>query len=286
MTRLGFAGLGRMGRPMVRNLARAGFEVVVWNRTRSVAEDLAGATGVDVADTPRQMADADVVITMLADDAASAAVHFGEDGAFAGRARTFLEMGTVSPDHIAALAEGAGGRDVIDAPVSGSTPQAEAATLKIMAGCDTATLAPLRPVLEAMGDRIDAMGGRGRAAVMKLAVNMLIHGLNQTLAEALALTDAAGLDRARAFEVIAGSAAGAPMLHYRKPLYLDEAAHDVTFALKLAAKDMQVATELAAKLGISTPQAVANLDQLNAARTAGFAERDMAAIVAYMRGDA
>lgn len=279
--KVGVAGLGRMGRPMAANLVAAGHRVTVWNRSPGKAEGL----GAEIAPTPRALSDScDVVVTMLADDAASDTVHLGGDGLFAGTARVFLEMGTVSPDHIHALSD-ATEAQVIDAPVSGSTPQAKAGTLKIMVGATEDQIAPLRPVLDALGDAVTAMGGRGRAAVMKLAVNMLIHGMNQTLAEALALTDAAGLDRTRAFDVIAGSAAGAPMLSYRRPLYLDEAAHEVTFALDLALKDMEVATALADRLGVVMPQARVNRDRLRVAASNGFGDRDMAAIVPHERGE-
>jgi 3-hydroxyisobutyrate dehydrogenase len=117
---------------------------------------------------------------------------------------------------------------------------------------------------------------------MKLGVNMLIHGLNQTLAEALALTKAAGIPRAAAFDVIEASAAAAPMLSYRKPLYLDEAAQDVTFTVALARKDMSVTTALAERLGVALPQSGVTLAQLQEAIAAGYADRDMAAIVPFM----
>lgn len=193
-------------------------------------------------------------------------------------------MGTVSPDHIRELATQTKAT-VIDTPVSGSTPQAKAGTLKIMAGATEDELEPLRPVLDVLGDRVDAMGGQGRAAVMKIAVNMLIHGMNQTLAEALALTDAAGLDRTRAFDIIAGSAAGAPMLSYRRAHYLDEASQDVSFALGLALKDMQLTLSLADRLGVAVPQSTVTRDRLAAADAVGMSERDMAAMVAHERTD-
>ncbi len=103
--RVGVAGLGRMGAPMARNLARAGFALTVWNRTPDAARAFADETGCAVAATPRELAAAsDVVVTMLADDAASDAVHLGPEGLFAAGARcVFLEMGTMSPDHVAAL---------------------------------------------------------------------------------------------------------------------------------------------------------------------------------------
>jgi 3-hydroxyisobutyrate dehydrogenase len=281
---VGFAGLGRMGREMARNLAAAGHDVTLWNRSRDRAEALAADIGAAVADTPRDLSDAaQVVITMLADDAASQAVHAGPDGLFAGRARQVVEMGTMSPDHIAALVASAP-RDtaVIDAPVSGATQAARDAQLLIMAGCDAETGTALRPLFDAMGRETVFLGQSGAGAVMKLGVNMLIHGINQTLAEALALTRAAGIARAAAFDVIEASAAAAPMLSYRKPLYLDDAAGDVTFTVALARKDMAVTAALADRLGVGLPQSAVTLAALEDAIARGFGDRDMAAMVQFM----
>ncbi|MDU8911421.1 NAD(P)-dependent oxidoreductase [Aestuariicoccus sp. MJ-SS9] len=284
---VGFAGLGRMGAPMARNLARSGAALTIWNRSGDKARALAEEIGCTVADTPRDLADkADVVITMLADDASSDAVHLGPEGLFAGAtARRFVEMGTMSPDHIAALVRKAPeGVTVIDAPVSGATQAAEAAQLLIMAGCTEDEAAPLKPLFDAMGKETICLGQPGAGAVMKLAVNSLIHGINQTLAEAMTLAEAAGIDAEAAFDVIEASAACAPMLKYRRPLYLDEAAHAVTFTVALARKDMEVTAALARALGTDMPQGHETLAQLRAAETAGFGQRDMAAMLAYMRG--
>jgi 3-hydroxyisobutyrate dehydrogenase len=194
-------------------------------------------------------------------------------------------MGTMSPDHIAALAGAApDGRVVIDAPVSGATQAAEDAQLLIMAGCSTDMLTRVQPLLDAMGKRTICLGRTGAGAVMKLSVNMLIHGINQTFAEAMILAEATGIPTGAAFEAIEASAACAPMLRYRKPLYLDEAAHEVTFTVALAQKDMRVTAELAEHLGVALPQSRATLDILNEAAGAGYGARDMAAILTYMRG--
>jgi len=286
--RVGVAGIGRMGAPMARNLAHAGHEVTLWNRTPDKAEALAGQIGAGVAATPRALSEtAEVVVTMLADDASSERVHLGPDGLFAGAARTFLEMGTMSPDHIHALVQAAPeDAQVIDAPVSGATQAAEDAQLLIMAGCPAETAAPLRPVLDALGRQTICLGTAGAGAVMKLAVNSLIHGINQTLAEAMTLAGAAGIDATAAFDVIEASAAAARMLTYRRPLYLDEAAHDVTFTVALARKDMEVTAALADRFGLAMPQGRVTLDVLRSASEAGLGARDMAAILAYMRKDA
>lgn len=286
MTRVGFAGLGRMGAHMARNLVAAGHEVVLWNRSPDKATALGAELGVDVVRTPSDLAaEAEVVVTMLADDASSEVVHLGPDGLFAASgARVFLEMGTMSPDHIADLAVHApDGALVIDAPVSGATQAAAEGALMIMAGCTEHEAAPLRPLFDAMGKRTICLGCTGAGAVMKLAVNSLIHGINQTLAEAMTLAEASGIAPQTAFDVIEASAACAPMLKYRRSLYLDEAAHEVTFTVALAEKDMSVTAALAERLGVAMPQGRVTLDKLSQARAAGFAERDMAAMLSFMR---
>ncbi len=286
--RVGFAGLGRMGAHMAANLVAAGHQVTVWNRSPEKARALADRTGCAVAATPADLTNAsEVVVTMLADDPSSEAVHLGPDGLFNGQgARVFVEMGTMSPDHIRVLSDAAPeGCTVIDAPVSGATQAAADAQLLIIAGCSEDALDPIRPVLDALGRKTICLGRTGAGAVMKLAVNSLIHGLNQTLAEALTLGEAAGIAPETAFEVIENSAAAAPMLSYRKPLYLDEASHDVTFTVALARKDMEVTAALAETLGTAMPQGKVTLDTLRRAEQAGFGARDMAAMVNFMRKD-
>ncbi|PHQ69498.1 MAG: 6-phosphogluconate dehydrogenase [Paracoccus sp.] len=284
--RIGFAGLGRMGACMVRNLALAGHDLTLWNRSAGKARDLAQALGCRTAATPAALAaETQIVVTMLADDASSREVHAGQAGLFSGRgAQIFIEMGTMSPSHIAELVKTApSGTLVIDAPVSGATQAAADAQLLIMAGCTDDQARPLMPVLNAMGRHTICLGSSGAGAVMKLAVNSLIHGINQTLAEAMTLAEAAGIAPATAFDVIENSAAAAPMLSYRRPLYLDETAHDVTFTVALARKDMEVTAALAASLGTSMPQGQVTLDMLRRAETKGYGARDMAAILDFIR---
>ena len=287
MTRVGVAGLGRMGAPMAINLARAGFEVALWNRTAGKAEHLARDIGAAICATPRVLAEStDTVIAMLADDEASLEVHRGERGLFAARggATHFLEMGTLSPAHVLALAGSASGRTVIDAPVSGSTGAARAARLMVMVGAEATAISTVRPVLEAVGRRIVCLGGVGRGATMKLAVNLLIHGLNQTVSEAILLAEASGISARVAYEAIEESAAAAPMLNYRKPQYLDEAGNEVSFALSLARKDVELAIDLARSADVAMPQAETNATQLRAAESAGLGDRDMAAVLSFLRG--
>ncbi|TYC64276.1 NAD(P)-dependent oxidoreductase [Rhodobacterales bacterium] len=286
--RVGFAGLGRMGVRMAANLARAGHEVIVWNRTSEKAEVFTKVHGARSAATPRALAEqSDAVISMLADDVALDAVYSGPDGILnaAGGAMVLAEMGTISVPRILNLHEvvPASGRRFVDAPVSGATQAAEAAQLLIMAGAAEGSAPELEPLFAAMGKRTIWLGKPGTGAAMKLGVNMLIHGLNQTLAEALSLTTAAGIDPEAAYEVLENSAVAAPVLFYRKGLYLDEAAHEVSFTVALARKDVGLALDLARANGVVMPQAELNKAVLKAAGEAGFDARDMASILSFVK---
>lgn len=286
MTRIGFAGLGRMGRLMAANLIAAGFDIVVWNRTQQVAQDFALQYSVEYVSDPIDLANScDCIVTMLADDVSSQQVHYGDTGLFAGaRAKTFVEMGTMSRDHILALAQGCRADvQVIDAPVSGATQAAAAGTLMVMLGASQQNGQAIAPILDAMASKVLFLGKIGDGAVMKLAVNSLIHGINQTFSEAMNMAGAAGIAPDLAYDVVQASAACAPMLTYRRPLYLNEAENDVTFTVSLARKDMQVMTDLARNLGVATPQADITLDQLKLAETAGYGARDMAAMLAFAK---
>ena len=285
LMRVGFAGLGRMGVHMARNLAQAGHNLTLWNRSPHKAYDLAEELGCAVSETPLLLSNtSEVIITMLADDQSSEAVHNGYDGLFYGLAQTYIEMGTMSPDHIDWLiAHAPDGAQIIDAPVSGSTQAAADAQLLIMAGCMPEQAALLNPILDVMAKQTLYLGQPGTGAVMKLSINSLIHGLNQTLAEAMTLAEAAGIDSNLAFDVIEASAACAPMLKYRRALYLNEASHDVTFSVALARKDMEITAKLARDLGTAMPQGLTTLEKLKEAEAKGYAERDMAAILTFMR---
>lgn len=285
--RVGFAGLGRMGVRMAANLAATGMDVSVWNRTAGTAQAFATAHNAFSAANPKDLAErSDVVITMLADDAAAEAVYLGPDGLLeaSGGSRVLAEMGTISVPMAERLAISARekGRRFVDAPVSGATQAAADAKLLIMAGAEATDVPDLARLFEGLGRKTVWLGKSGAGAAMKLGVNMLIHGLNQTLSEALTLTTAAGIPKEQAYEVVENSAAAAPVLAYRKGLYLDETAHDVSFTVALARKDVGLALELASTCGVIMPQAELNHAVLKAAGSAGYDDRDMASILSFV----
>lgn len=290
--RVAFLGLGRMGRPMAANLVAAGHQVVVWNRTAAVADAfVAEHPGSTAASTPAAaVRDAEVVVTMVADDAALLATYAGDDGVLSGLEGregpvVAVDMSTVSPPTVAALAARlrAHGHALVDAPVSGSVPAATGGTLTVMAAGEDAAVERALPVLEALGSTVVHVGPSGAGATMKLALNSVLHGLNAGVSEALVLAERAGIARTAAYDVLVASAVAAPFVHYKRAAFEDPDATAPAFLLALAAKDLRLALELADRVGSPMPQARANLAELEQAITAGHADRDMSALAEHLR---
>lgn len=288
MASIGFIGLGRMGAPMAANLAAAGHEVVLYNRTASTATDLAAKLGARCASSPRAAADtADIVITMLADETALTQVCDGPDGVLAGLrpGSILVDMGTTGPEGIRRLAPRVDAVDatLADAPVSGSVAAAQAGELTILVGADPASYERLAPTLQDMAARIFHLGETGTGSVMKLAVNNVIYALGNALSESLVLAERAGLRRADAYEVFEHSAIAAPMVHYRRDAFLDPDGTPAAFAMTLASKDLGLITALAEKFGVEVEQAQANLSVYRRAIAAGLGDRDMADVAVLLR---
>jgi len=286
--RVAFVGLGRMGAPMAANIAAAGYDLVVHNRTTSTARDLAARVDATVADTPRDAATgADVVMTMLADEHVLRAVLDGPGGVLAGleAGSILVDMGTTGPRAIADLAPvvaDAGGV-LVDAPVSGSVDAARAAELAILLGAPPDVAATVMPVLETMGRTIHHMGGTGAGAVAKLAVNNVIFALGNAVAESMVLAEETGIERALIYDVFEQSAIAAPMVGYRRDAFLDPDGTAPAFAATLAQKDLRLITELAAELGVPVEQATANLALMTRAVEDGLGDNDMADVAVYLR---
>lgn len=286
--RVAILGTGAMGGAMARTLAGAGHDLTLHNRTRERAEEVAATTGAGVADTPAAaVADAEIIITSLSDRAAVEAVVAGADGAAEGlgEGAVVAEMSTVEPEVVRGLADGvrSRGADIIDAPVSGSVSTVEAAALTIMVGGDGDSLQAARPVLESLSDRIVHLGELGTGATMKLAVNTVVHGLNQALAEGLVLAETGGIGRSLAYDVIAGSAVGAPFVDYKRDAYEHPEDAGVAFRVVLVDKDLELILSLADTLGVPLDQAAANRTVVRDAIDDGLGERDLSALAVHLR---
>lgn len=250
--KIAFLGLGAMGSRMAARLVAAGHEVVVWNRS---ARALPGAA---VAGTPREAAvGAEMVIATVRDDAASEAVWLGPEGALAGMGPGALgiECSTVTPDHVRRL-HGLG--RFVDAPMAGSRPQAEAGQLIFLVGGDLANVARAEPVLLAMGATVHHAGACGAGAAVKLMVNTLFATQVAVMAELIGMADRAGIDPARAVEIIgatpvaspAGKGAAAAMLGrgFAPAFPIDLVVKDLAMALASGA-DLPMAAVTAAVFG-------------------------------------
>lgn len=277
MSRIAFLGLGAMGRRMAAHLIPE-HDVTVWNRTASRAEALVAA-GARQAETPREaVADAELVFTMLTDDDAARGVWLDpEHGALAGmqRGTIALESSTVTPAWIGTLgaaADSAGVR-LIDAPVAGSTPQAEAAALVFLLGGRDPDVAEVDPVLAKMGAKRVHAGPRGHGATLKLMVNTMFATQVAALAELLQLAETQGMTRARALELLAPLPVTAPAAAGVGALMV-AGDHAPRFPVDLVAKDLGYAHASGAG-----PLVRAAADRYQAASDAGHGGQNLSAVV-------
>lgn len=280
-------GTGRMGTAMAGRLAGAGHALTVANRTRARADEVARATGGQVAPTPREAAAAEVVVVSLADDAAVRSTYLRDDGLLAGlRPGTVVcDTSTVHPDTVRDLAPHVEerGATLLDCPVSGSVSVAEAGALTVMAGGPPAALEWARPALDAFAGEIFHLGPVGTGATMKLVVNSLVHSLNLAVAESLVLAERAGLDPETAYDVLEAGATGAPFVTYKRGAFLDPDSAPVAFTLELVAKDQRLIHRLAQEVGAQMPLADTSRDVVARALAAGLGQRDMSAVADLLR---
>jgi len=281
---VGLIGLGLMGKPMGRNLLKAGFPLVVWNRTRAKADDLA-REGAKVGENPRDTAaQADVLITIVSDPPAMEEVVFGPEGALEGlrRGSVFVDSSTISPDlarrEASACAER--GVDFLDAPVTGGTWGAEKGELVFMIGGKTEVLDGVKPVLQAMGKRFFLLGPNGAGQTVKLAMNLILALEVEALAEAMALVTAAGVKGERLVEVLQSSMGRSPLLDVKAPLLLKNE-YPASFPLRLMHKDVRLALELARQEGIELPAGAAAFATYTSVKNAAKDDPDYAAVARF-----
>jgi 3-hydroxyisobutyrate dehydrogenase len=287
MRRVAFFGLGVMGGGMAGRLLGAGFQVTVWNRTADRARPLVAA-GATLAASPREAAaDAEVAISMVADDAASRRVWLGGDGALAGarRGTIVIESSTVSPDWVVTLAREsrAHGCDPLDAPVTGSRTHAASGELLFLVGGDAGVFERARPLFAAMGRDALHLGAAGSGARLKLVNNFLCGVHAAALAEALALVERNGLDRDQALTVLINGAPGSPMVKTLAPRMVARDYIPPHFALTLMKKDLAYAQAEAARHGVPLTTAAAAERLFDRAIEAGEGGRDLSAVIEPLR---
>lgn len=280
-TRVGFVGLGSMGAPIVARLLTAS-QVYGTNRTKAKAVALV-ERGMVWRDTPREVAAAaDIVFSMVTDDAALAAITAGTDGILAGlRPGTiYADMSTVSPDASRELARRvrAVGATMLDAPVSGSVPAAESGTLAIMVGGPERAFRAAEPLLRLLGSSVIHVGVNGQGLLLKLAINISLAAQMLAFSEGLLLAERGGIDPRLAAEAMTASAIGSPMLKARMPLVLDPP-RQAWFDMRLMHKDIRLALEAAREPRIPLPVASAADTMLTRAEELGYAHSDIASFV-------
>jgi len=278
--KIGWAGLGNMGKPMVKNLVKAGFDVQVYNRTVSKAEEFAKETGVKVAATPADLVkDVDCVITMVSDDAALQEIWDQLLAAPLPAGLLAIDMSTVSPDTTLAMAARVKEKGIayLDAPVSGSVKPAEDGQLIILVGGNQVDFERAKPVFDSLGKSATLLGDNGAGNYAKLAINAFLGITVQGLAEAVIFAKKHGIGPEQLLPLINEGGVGSGITRIKTPGII-HGNYAPAFALKLLAKDIRLAREQ----GMDTPAGVTLSEALNGAVKEGLGDEDMMAILKYL----
>jgi len=282
---IGFIGLGIMGKPMARNLLKAGYPLVVHSRSRGPVDEIVKA-GAKAATSPRDVAaQCGVLITMLPNSPDVEQVALGKDGIVEGARRglVFVDMSTISPIVSRKVGEALAPKGVtmLDAPVSGGEKGAIDAALSIMVGGDKATFDSVLPIFQAMGKTITLLGPLGMGGFTKLA-NQIIVAVNLTaLAEALTLGKKAGLDRELLLTALGGGLAGSKCLDQKKANYI-AGTYNPGFKVDLHFKDLGLIMESARALGVPLPATAVVQELFSAMRVKGRGGLDHSGIITLL----
>lgn len=296
--KVGLAGLGRMGRAFARRLLDAGYELAVYNRTPERADEFVERGATRVATPFELWGETGVVITMLADPQALEDVTLGERGVLsepvpAGTATaplseaTLIDMSTVSVESSRRVADLAAEQGVayLRAPVSGNPAVVEAGNLSIMVSGPRETFERAEEVLKAIGPTVFYVGDGEQARVLKLALNLMVAGTAQLMAEALTLGEANGLDRATMLEVMGSSAVGSPFVKYKTPPLLDDD-YATTFSTTLMYKDLELVLEVGNGAGVPLPVTATVQQLLQSCISTGMADIDFMALLPRLKREA
>jgi 3-hydroxyisobutyrate dehydrogenase-like beta-hydroxyacid dehydrogenase len=287
---VGFIGLGSMGSGMAANLLKAGHALTVYNRTPAKAEALV-AEGATLAKTPREAAHGDVVVTMLADDAAVESVVFGTDGILAGlkTLSIHISMSTISVALAERLASAhrAAGQRFVAAPVFGRPEAAMAGKLFIVAGGEPKTVQACQPLFEVLGQRTFVIADEPpKANLVKLSGNFLSAAVIETLGEAFALVSKAGIDRARYLDILTNTLFAAPVYKTYGGIIAEERYAPPGFKANLGFKDIHLALGAAEALQVPMPVASLLRDRFLALLATGAGDLDWSALAALASRDA
>src|SRR5208283_922822 len=282
--KIGFIGLGIMGKPMSRNLLKAGYELVVFNRSKGAVNELVAA-GAKAAENPREVAEqAEIVITMLPNSPHVREVVLGEAGVIEGAAKgsVVIDMSSIAPlvsrEIAARLAEK--GIEMLDAPVSGGEPKAIEGTLSVMVGGKKETFDKCLPVMKAMASSVVLVGSAGAGNVVKLA-NQVIVALNiAAMSEALVLATKAGVDPDLVYQAIRGGLAGSAVLDAKAPLIMDRK-FNPGFRIDLHIKDLNNVLETSHSIGVPLQLTASVMEIMQALKVDGLGDADHGSLVRY-----
>ncbi len=286
--KIGFIGLGLMGRPMAMNLLKAGHSLTVWNRTASRAQELVTA-GATFAKSPREAAAAaDILITIVSDPPALEEVLWGhegkEDGALSGLrpGSIYVDSSTVAPALTRRIAAACKERKVhyLDAPVTGGDWGAREGNLVFMIGGEAEALRQVEPILGVMGKKWFHLGPNGAGQTVKLAMNAILALQVGAMAEALALVTKAGLKGEQLIEVMQSSMARSGVLDIKAPLMV-KGEFKPSFPLRLMHKDLGLALDLANQLGVALPGTAASREVYNYVKGAYQEDLDYSAVMRF-----
>lgn len=282
--KIGFIGLGIMGKPMAKNLIKAGYSLIVFDIVKPAVDELVDA-GAEAAVSPSELAaKVETIITMLPNGPEVKEVVAGKNGILEGAkaGSVIIDMSSIAPGISQEMAKLCKETNVrfIDAPVSGGEPKAIDGTLAIMVGCDEADFEPHLTLLNAMGASVVRTGEVGSGNVTKLA-NQIVVALNiAAISEAYVLATKAGVDPALVFDAIKGGLAGSTVMNAKSPMMLDRN-FKPGFKVKLHIKDLANAIETGHKVGVSLPLTTAVMEMMQALKVDGKEENDHSALVNY-----
>ncbi len=289
MKRIAYFGLGIMGRGMVANLLKAGYPVTIWNRTAERGAHLVGQ-GATQANSPAEaVANADVIMVCLSDDAAVEDLVFGSGGLAAAvkSGQILVDMTTVHPDtsRKEAAAFAAKGAHFLDAPVFGSKNEAANGGLWIVVGGDRALYEEVKPILEVLSETTHYMGGTAMGSSMKLVGNLVVAAQLEALGEAMTLATKAGLDPQDVLGVL-------HVTDFKSPIFdgvgaaLVKRDFSTFFALKLMLKDANLIARFAQDLNVPIPAAAATREVIKAAVNKGWGEENASAFIRILEDQA
>ena len=285
--KIGFIGLGIMGKPMAKNLVKAGYELVVYNKSKPGMDEL-GAAGATVVGSSKEVGEAaDVIITMLPDSADSELVILGEDGVLEGatKGNIIIDMSSIAPlvsQKIAAECEKKG-VDMLDAPVSGGEPGAIEGTLSIMVGGKQGVFDCCFDIMQVMGSAVVLTGDIGAGNTTKLANQIIVAANIEALSEAFVLAQKAGVDPEKVFNAIKGGLAGSNVMNAKGPMMLDRN-FQAGFRIRLHQKDLRNVLQTAQDLNVPLPVTALVQQILGTLVNEGHEELDHSGILKFVEG--